>query len=307
MDMIQAQSIDAYVALKLPPKPEPVQEFKSNDIETVAAPAKEPDQNALPPKGDASQFDIASVGIAQDLRKKLEASMRGEMDFSMIGAPKGGKPANVSDEAYKAVLAAGGDPSGLTEGDWKRLNENPGIAEAWKNENGPEWSSAQLADQRAHDPLVFDLNGDGDTDATVNQHGINVDGATDTKWAEKGDGVLAFGDKPIGTVDSSGGKHQDAYGTLKAEAEKLGIDTSKGYLNTDDLKKLEANGLTMMVSNGDGTNQSMKPTELGITQMSLGGKAVDKTDVAGNAITTEGSFVRNGQTQLVNDMWLNDL
>ncbi|MNY19499.1 hypothetical protein D3C86_1529360 [compost metagenome] len=157
------------------------------------------------------------------------------------------------------------------------------------------------------DPLVFDLNADGDTDATVDQRGIEVDGMHATKWAEKGDGVLSMNGAPIDTVDSKGVKHKDAYETLKAEAQYAGIDTSKGYLDAADFKVLESKGLTMLVSNGDGTNQSVAPSALGITKMSLGGKAVDKTDTAGNRITAEGSFERNGQTQRVNDMWFNKI
>jgi hypothetical protein len=157
------------------------------------------------------------------------------------------------------------------------------------------------------DPLVFDLNGDGDTDATVDQRGLEVDGSHATKWAEKGDGVLAMNGNPVDTVDSKGIKHKDAYETLKAEAQYAGIDVSKGYLDASDFKALESKGLTMLVSNGDGTNQSVAPSALGITKMSLGGKAVDKTDAAGNRITTEGSFERNGQTQRVNDMWLRSI
>ncbi|MNL29744.1 hypothetical protein D3C87_1514380 [compost metagenome] len=141
----------------------------------------------------------------------------------------------------------------------------------------------------------------------MDQRGINVDGSTATKWAEKGDGVLAIGDTPVATTDSKGVKHKDAFETLKAEAQYAGIDVSKGYLDAADFKVLESKGLTMLVSNGDGTNQSVAPSALGITKMSLGGKAVDKTDTAGNRITAEGSFERNGQTQRVNDMWFNKI
>ncbi|MBO9541707.1 hypothetical protein J7643_14050 [bacterium] len=177
------------------------------------------------------------------------------------------------------------------------------LLEAWDMVVG----EAKANGKELCDPLVFDLNEDGDTDATVDQRGINVDGSTATKWAEKGDGVLAMGDTPIATTDSKGVKHKDAYETLKAEAQYAGIDISKGYLDASDIKTLESKGLTMLVSNGDGTNQHMKPSELGITKMSLGGKAVDKKDAAGNSITTEGSFERNGKSGLVNDMWLKTL
>lgn len=289
MEMMQSQSVDIYVALKLPPKPQPVEQFTSGDIEAVVPPVTEPDQSAILPTGQSSQLDFGGVAIAADLRKKLEAAMRGEMDFSLVAPqdPKAGA---------KAALQA----QGIENPTEHNLEVYQSAIEQGKT---PE----QAADQVRNDPLVFDLNGDGDTDATVDQHGIEVDGATATKWAEKGDGVLAFKGGPLDTVDSKGVKHKDAYETLKAEASYLGIDTSKGHLDAADLQKLEANGLTMMVSKGDGTNQSVKPSELGITQMSLGGKAVNKSDAAGNLITTEGSFVRNGRTQLVNDMWLNSI
>lgn len=289
MDMMQAQGIDPYVAIKLPPKPQPVEQFTSGDIETVVPPVTEPDKNTVIPQGETSQLDFGGVAIAADLRKKLEAAMRGEMDFSLV------QPTDPKASAKSALKAQGIE------------NPTEHNIEVYQSALGQGKTPEQAANVVRNDPLVFDLNGDGDTNATVDQHGIEVDGATSTKWAEKGDGVLAFKGGPLDTVDSKGVKHKDAYETLKAEAQYLGIDTGKGHLDAADLQKLEANGLTMMVSNGDGTNQSVKPSELGITQMSLGGKAVEKTDTAGNLITTEGSFVRNGQTQLVNDMWLNSV
>ncbi|MEB3188191.1 MAG: hypothetical protein VKP72_12220 [bacterium] len=180
-------------------------------------------------------------------------------------------------------------------------DHNLKVAEANLKSGGNLESAAKAVQS---DPLVFDLNHDGDTNATVDQHGINVDGSTSTKWAEKGDGVLAFGDKPL---DTNGGQYKDAMEMLTAKAQEAGIDTSKGFLDQADLKVLESKGLTMMVSNGDGTNQSVPPTQLGISQISLKGKAVDKTDVAGNTISLESSFVQNGQTHAMNDMWLNNI
>jgi hypothetical protein len=180
-------------------------------------------------------------------------------------------------------------------------DHNIQVAEA-ELARGGSLDSAAKAVQK--DPLVFDLNHDGDTNATVDQHGINVDGSTSTKWAEKGDGVLAFGDKPL---DTDGGKYKDAMEMLTAKAQEAGIDTSKGFLDQADLKVLESKGLTMMVSNGDGTNQSVPPTQLGISQISLQGKAVNKTDSVGNTISLESSFVQNGQTHAMNDMWLNEI
>ncbi len=294
MEMFQSGSVDMYTAIKLPPKAQPVQEFTSTDIEIVAPSPQEPDKSTVVPSGDPTQLEIGSVAIAEDLRKKLDAAMRGEMDFSFIGAP------------VNSVQQAKANPTAALQAQGIQ-NPTQHNIEVFQEALNSGQTVEQAAERVRNDPLVFDLNGDGDTNATVDQHGIEVDGATSTKWAEKGDGVLAFKGGPLDTVDSKGVKHKDAYETLKAEAEYLGIDTSKGYLDSADLKKLEDNGLTMMVSNGDGTNQSMKPSELGITQMSIGGKAVNKEDSAGNLITTEGSFVRNGQTGLVNDMWLNGI
>ncbi|MDB5098044.1 MAG: hypothetical protein JWM80_2465 [Cyanobacteria bacterium RYN_339] len=151
------------------------------------------------------------------------------------------------------------------------------------------------------DPLVFDLNHDGHTDATASQHGIDVDGATDTRWAARGDGVLAFGDKPIGT---DGGRFQDAYATLRAKAEAAGIDTAKGYLDAQDLHRLEAEGLTMLVSQGDGSNRSARPTAIGITRIDLSGHATQRRDAAGNRVSAEGAFTQAGQVHEVDDVWL---
>jgi hypothetical protein len=151
------------------------------------------------------------------------------------------------------------------------------------------------------DPLVFDLNHDGHTDATDSQQGIDVDGATSTRWAAKGDGVLAFGDKPIGT---DGGRHADAYATLRARAEAAGIDTAKGYLDAQDLHRLEVQGLTMLVSDGGGANHAIAPTALGITRIDLAGTATARRDAAGNRVSAEGGFTQAGQAHVVDDVWL---
>jgi hypothetical protein len=226
--------------------------------------------------------------LLDQIYRKRAAALKGELDTSPIRI-------KTPTELMKGLGYPNATPTQAAE-----------FVELVKQGAEPSSAAAQATRPKG-DPLVFDLNGDGDTDATVDQHGIEVDGMHDTKWAEKGDGVLAMGDSPVDTVDSKGVKHKDAFETLKAEAEYAGIDTSKGYLDVDDLKKLEEKGLTMLVSNGDGTNQSLKPTDLGISKIPLGGKAVDKTDAAGNSITAEASFVRNGQEQRVNDMWFNQV
>jgi hypothetical protein len=243
---------------------------------------KAPNQPSLMPLPDELVEEIKKLG-------KLAAGEKVDpIDWTK-------KPAN-SKEILRNQIAAemGVSPSQISD-------HNLDVAQNTLDKGG-DLKSAAAAVQS--DPLVFDLNHDGDTNATVDQHGINVDGATSTKWAEKGDGVLAFGDTPIGT---EGGQYKDAMATLTAKAQEAGIDTSKGFLDKADLQLLESKGLKMMVSNGDGSNQSVPPTELGISQISLTGKAVNKTDIEGNSITTESSFVQNGQSHAMNDMWLNNI
>lgn len=214
--------------------------------------------------GAVSAMSLYHMQVAEDINRKLKKAINGETDLDMCFVTPPAPPAPAA--PAQSSSGGGGDGGG--------------------------------------DPLVFDLNSDGDTNATVDQRGIDVDGLKATKWAEKGDGVLAMGDEPL---DTEGGKYKDAYENLRDKAAQAGIDTSKGYLDKADLQKLEAKGLTMLVSNGDGTNQALKPTELGISQMSLGGKAVNLKDSAGNRITEQGSFVRDGKSELVNDMWFKEI
>ena len=295
-------------------------EDQGRELNTIRTGIGLPNRDNILPTDFANQPRIDG-GTVVDPRNRQEASSNGEQFVGMgpmltdpeviemlkkLGKLAAGEqidPADLvkrmteSKEMLRNALAAklGKDPSQITD-------HNLDVAQ--KNlDSGGTLDSAASAVQK--DPLVFDLNHDGDTNCTVDQHGINVDGSTSTKWAEKGDGVLAFGDTPIGT---EGGKYGDALETLAAKAQEAGIDTSKGFLDQADLKVLESKGLTMMVSNGDGTNKMMAPTELGISQISLKGKTpANSKDVEGNTISTQSSFVQNGQQQLMNDMWLNEI
>lgn len=269
MEAFIARSIDIVASQRPTPKPT-IQDVTAPPIEPIG-PAVVPmnQDSATVGSGDLSAMTLHQVQVAEEINRKLKKAINGETDLEMSFLPTPAPPAPAPSQGPADSGGGGGDGGG-----------------------------------GGGDPLVFDLNSDGDTNATANQRGIDVDGLKATKWAEKGDGVLAMGDEPL---DTEGGKYKDAYENLRDKAAMAGIDTSKGYLDKADLQKLEAQGLTMMVSNGDGTNQSMKPTELGISQMSLGGKAVDLKDSVGNRITEQGSFVRDGKSELVNDMWFKEI
>jgi len=278
MDAYIASSIDPVIIPKrpLPPSDANIKPASADPIGGAIAPMNL--DSATIGSGTVSTMSLQHMQLAEEINRKLAKAARGETDLDMCFLNTAPPPARTAPSARSAPSQA--------------------QAPARRELGGGDHSRG------GGDPLVFDLNSDGDTNATVDQHGIDVDGLKASKWAEKGDGVLAFGDEPL---DTEGGKYKDAYENLRDKAAQAGIDTSKGYLDKADLEKLEAQGLTMMVSNGDGTNQAMKPTELGISQMSLGGKAVDLKDTAGNRITEQGSFVRGGKTELVNDMWFKEI
>jgi hypothetical protein len=288
MESYVAKVVNFDVVKPQPPQPE----VKAITAGTLTVDPPKPvilDGASVKGKGDSSKLLLGPDDVVAQVYEKLRKAMQGEMDLGPIKSdPKAQK------EFIKKVLQS----KGIS-------NPSEHNVEVFQNAIQQGQSVDQATDAVRHDPIVFDLKGLGKIDATATQHGINVDGAKDTKWAPKGDGVLAFGNEPIGT---DGGKNADAYATLKAKAQEAGIDTSKGYLDANDIKTLEAkDNLTMLVSNGDGTNQQVKPSELGITKMSLGGQAVNETDSAGNAVTTKGSFEMNGKTGLAEDMWLNSV
>jgi hypothetical protein len=288
MDAYIAQTLTSYVTKPAPPPTE----LKAITAGTITSDPPKPvilDDKSIKSDGDPSKYTLDGTGqmIRDEINKKLAAAARGErvdLSFLTTTATAGAKP-----QAFDYIKKTGN--ASLDAHHEQVFNQ--AISQGKTVE--------QAINDVSHDPIVFHLTGKGEASATGTQHGIDVDGAKDTKWAAKGDGVLAFGDKPIGT---DGGKNADAYATLTAKAKEAGIDTSKGYLDASDIKTLESKGLTMMVSKGDGTNQIVKPSDLGITQMSLGGQSVHDTDSAGNTITTRGSFVRNGETGEADDMWL---
>lgn len=308
MESIRASSIEAFV-------PKVAAAPNSEAPAAAAAPAASPVGEPIAPMnqdsasvggGQASTMSLGNWQIQADITRKLAKAARGEVDFELCLPQAPSKPSTPAPGQPAGGSGWMPSMSGNANGETGTNYTTPG--ESVPGNSGWDPSQNQISDggagDGAGDPLVFDLNADGDTDATVDQHGIDVDGLKHTKWAEKGDGVLAMGDEPL---DTEGGKYKDAFENLRDKAAQAGIDVSKGYLDKADLQKLEEQGLTMMVSNGDGTNTPMKPTDLGITQMSLGGKKVDLKDSAGNRITEQGSFVRNGQTNVVNDMWFNQI
>lgn len=308
MDVFSAQSITAFVPVPAPPPPRSIEQFQAADMQIATLPPGGADRNTVGTAGEASAMQLEAPPLTPPppadplppAPKPLSIEDPATREQFIREMAALGQGEDVSEPQVMEVASKYNFSLDSSEADYAKFARYLARGESLE-----EAMRAKYA--RASDPLVFDLNRDGDTDATVDQRGLEVDGSTATKWAERGDGVLALGGNAIDTVDSQGFKHHDAYETLKAEASYLGIIISKGYLDADDLRLLEANGLRMLVSNGDGTNDSVPPTELGITRMSLGGKAVDKTDAVGNRITTEGSFVRNGESLLVHDMWLNNL
>jgi len=242
-------------------------------------------------------FSLASLSYQNELlerqRRIMQKALSGDTNFDLDL-----QTFHVSDprEAARAVLKSQGIDN--------PTEHNLDVAVAQMKSGA---SAEQVASAVRSDPIVFDLNDNGNTDATETQDGIEVDGSTHTAWAQKGDGVLSFGDHPIDTMASDGSLHANAYETLAHEAKLAGIDTSKGYLDEADIKVLESKGMTMMVSKGEGQNDIVKPSELGITKMSLGGVKVDRADGTGKSIIdTQGTFERNGTTHIANDMWFAD-
>ncbi|WP_281544595.1 calcium-binding protein [Grimontia sp. SpTr1] len=157
------------------------------------------------------------------------------------------------------------------------------------------------------DPLVLDLSGDGITITDISDSNayfdLDQDGfAEQTAWISSSDGFLAHDANGNGSIDDItelfGDANQSGFEVLAEH------DTNDdGVINASDAiydellvwQDLNRNGVT---DEGELTTL----TERGITEIRLEAEAVDKS-VGESRITEEGTFVQNGETKTVADVW----
>ncbi|TAN48523.1 MAG: hypothetical protein EPN21_14680, partial [Methylococcaceae bacterium] len=159
------------------------------------------------------------------------------------------------------------------------------------------------------DPLVFDLDGNGQIDtvsstASTAYFDFNGDGiAEKSGWIAAQDGILALDANNNGAIDNLnelfGSNLQDGFTELRT----LDIQHD-GVINALDTDF--ARLLVWQDKSQDGIAQTGELStleNLGITQINLATTSVD-IPAADNLITVVGSFVRNGQSQLAADILL---
>lgn len=169
-------------------------------------------------------------------------------------------------------------------------------------------------------PLVFDLNGNGNTntESSTRMFDIDGDGKLDkVNNYQSGDGELAFDADGDGIVGENGtevfGEHtngknyQNGFEALKDMARKtLGNKAiADGKLDANEIKALENKMRLSMKVNG----QTKTLTELGITSINLNyGEGTRKLDPNGNFQGETSAFTRvvNGKSQngLITDVYL---
>lgn len=164
---------------------------------------------------------------------------------------------------------------------------------------------------RMLDPLVLDLNGNGQIDLVpLSNSGVyfdlNGDGLPErTGWVQPGDGLLALDRNGNGTIDDIsevfGGATGDGFSDLSQ------YDTHLVWSwRIDALDTVYDNLRIWRDLNQDGVSQAGELSSLqdeGITSISLQSRSVWR-EVDGNMIASESTFVRNGTEALIADIYL---
>jgi Ca2+-binding RTX toxin-like protein len=172
---------------------------------------------------------------------------------------------------------------------------------------GPAYNPA--ASVRRLDPLVLDLDGNGQIDAVASTASttyfdFNGDGISEKSgWVAAQDGMLALDANNNGAIDDLselfGSATQDGF------VELAGLDTNKD--NTINSQDTDYSRLRVWQdSNQDGIAQSGElhaMTDLNISAINLAATPAN-LPAADSLITATGSFTRNGQTQLAADIHL---
>ncbi|MGH1404168.1 MAG: Ig-like domain-containing protein, partial [Alphaproteobacteria bacterium] len=170
-------------------------------------------------------------------------------------------------------------------------------------------------------PLVLDLDGDGITLAPIYGDGsvyfdLDNDGLAEaTGWIAGNDGLLVIDKDGNGTIDNRDelfGNEYDIAGLTPRQTSNYtnGFKTLSDYDTNNDarISETDTQFSDLMVwtdVNSDGISQAGELhslSSLGITEIGTGYTLVDE-EVEGNPIYQKGSFVINGNTQEISDVW----
>ncbi|MEZ5751019.1 MAG: hypothetical protein R3D60_03290 [Paracoccaceae bacterium] len=164
--------------------------------------------------------------------------------------------------------------------------------------------------QRANNPIILDLDGNGISVTELSQSTHFVDGGDGLKhrtaWAAAGDGVLFYdvsGDGEISEKREYVFTDWDPSATSDLEALRSVFDTNgDGKLTAADST---FGSFKVMVTKADGTTEAKTLSQLGITEIDLMGDATRIELPDGSAITGKTTFkYANGSTGTVADMIL---
>ena len=165
------------------------------------------------------------------------------------------------------------------------------------------------------EPLILDLNGDGARSTRLGYGAgqlshtyfdMDNDGfAERTAWVSSGDGLLVMDKNGNGKIDNQ----NELFGNNATYAD--GFANLKQYDSNNDNKMTSAdaqwNNLRVWVdADGDAVTDAgeLKTlAQLNITQINLNATALTNTFDNENEVGATGTFVMNGQTRQVNDVW----
>jgi hypothetical protein len=209
----------------------------------------------------------------------------------------------------------------------------------WNQANAMMWSIASGRGWTYSDPLVFDLNGNGKIDVTglssakiraeknmqfVAEGSVLFDirgkGTPDRiEWVKAGDGILVdnrknkakqqvAAGKPLNIAHLFGDTDGNTGGFMKLAREfhanaKVASGGSNVAADLGILKGKDLEDMLMWVDNGDGKAEAKELhtlASLGITEIRLPHRFKKSQD---DELIEFASFVRNGKTQLVEEVW----
>ncbi|MDD2743831.1 MAG: hypothetical protein PHV02_16320 [Rhodocyclaceae bacterium] len=173
--------------------------------------------------------------------------------------------------------------------------------------NGGPGYNRNASTMRRIDPLVLDLNGNGQIDAigstaSTTYFDFNGDGISERSgWVSAQDGMLALDSNGNGAIDGL----DELFGTSQVDGftELAGHDSNTdGVIDAQD--SVFAHLKVWQDENQDGISQAAELKtldELGITAINLDNTPAD-IPAADNIVMATGSFVQNGTTQLAADI-----
>ena len=158
-------------------------------------------------------------------------------------------------------------------------------------------------------PLILDLNGDGVQTTDLHSAGavywdIDNDGFREASaWVSKADALLVRDLNANGTIDN----HSELFGTNTTDGftalRTLDNNVDNKITSTD---AAFASLMTWQDANGDGVSQASELhtlAQMGITEISLADTALTGVTNNGNDVSHSSTFVMNGMTQSIDDVW----